>query len=59
MMTGVGPTLLQWSDKEFGVGMGQVPGEGSGDPFQYSCLGNSMNRGAWWATVYGAARSRT
>ena len=59
MMTGVGPTLLQWSDKEFGVGMGQFPGEGSGYPFQYSCLGNSMNRGAWWATVYGAARSRT
>ena len=31
-------------------------GEGSGNPLQYSCLGNSMDRGAWWATVHGVAR---
>ena len=30
-------------------------GEGNGNPLQYSCLGNPMDRKAWWATVYGAA----
>ena len=34
------------------------PGEGSGNPLQYSCLDNSMNRGAWQATVHGVARAR-
>ena len=32
------------------------PAEGSGNPLQYSCLGNPMDRGAWWATVHGAAK---
>ena len=32
-------------------GLGRSPGEGNGNPLQYSCLGNPMNRGAWWATV--------
>ena len=36
---------------------GQSPGEGNGYPLQYSCLENSMDRGAWWATVYGIAES--
>ena len=31
-------------------GLGRSLGEGNGNPFQYSCLGNPMNRGAWWAT---------
>ena len=31
---------------------GLIPGEGSGNPLQYSCLGNPMDRGAWWATVH-------
>ena len=31
------------------------PGEGNGNPLQYFCLGNSMDRGAWWATVLGVA----
>ena len=31
-------------------------GEGNGNPIQYSCLGNSMDGGAWWATVHGVAR---
>ena len=31
-------------------GLGKSPGEGNGNPFQYSCLENSMDRGAWWAT---------
>ena len=34
-------------------------GEGNGTPLQYSCLGNPMEGGAWWATVHGVARSRT
>jgi len=36
--------------------LGRSPGEGSGNPFQYSCLGNPMDRGAWWAIVHGVAR---
>ena len=31
-------------------------GEGDGNPLQYSCLGNPMDRGAWWATVHGSQR---
>ena len=34
-------------------------GEGNGNPLQYSCLENPMNRGAWWAAVHGVAKSRT
>ena len=40
-------------------GLGRSPGEEDGNPLQYSCLGNSMDRGAWWATVYGIAKSQT
>jgi len=39
--------------------LGKFPGEGNGNPFQYSCLGNPMDRGAWQATVHGVAKSRT
>ena len=35
------------------------PGEGNGNTLQYSCLRNPMDRGAWWATVHGVAKSRT
>ena len=35
------------------------PGGGQGNSFQYSCLGNPMDRGTWWAAVYGVAQSRT
>ena len=35
------------------------PGEGNGNPFQYSCLENPMDGGAWWATVHGVVKSRT
>ena len=38
-------------------GSGRCPGEGNGKPFQYSCLENSMDGGAWWATVHGIAES--
>ena len=34
-------------------GSGRSPGEGNGNPLQYPCLGNLMNRGAWWATAHG------
>ena len=37
---------------------GRFPGEGNGNPLQYSCLKNSMDRGAWWATVHGSQRVR-
>ena len=40
-------------------GLGRSPGEGNGNPLQYSCLENSMDWGAWWATVHGVAKSRT
>ena len=40
-------------------GSGRSPGEGNGKQLQYSCLGNSMDRGAWWATVPGVAKSWT
>ena len=40
-------------------GSGRSPGGGNGNPFQYSCLGNSTDRGAWWATVHGVAESDT
>ena len=35
------------------------PGEGHGNPLQYSCLENLMDRGAWWATVHGVTKSQT
>ena len=40
----------------FHPGSGRSPGGGNGNPLQYSCLGNSMDRGAWRATVHGVAR---
>ena len=40
-------------------GWARSPGEGNGSPFQYSSLDNSMDRGAWWATVYGVMNSQT
>ena len=40
-------------------GSGKSPGEGNGNPFQHSCLGNSMLKGAWLATVHGVAKSQT
>ena len=40
-------------------GLGRSPGEGNGNSLQYSCLGNPMDRGAWWATVHEVAKSWT
>ena len=36
--------------------LGRAPGEGKGNSLQYSCLGNPMDRGGWWATVYGVSK---
>ena len=40
-------------------GVGRSPGEGNGNPLQYSCLGNPMDRVVWWATVHGVTKSQT
>ena len=40
-------------------GLGRSPGEGNGNPLQYSCLENPMDRGAWRAAIHGVAKSRT
>ena len=40
-------------------GLGRCPGEGNGNSLQYSCLGNLMDKGAWWATGHGVAKSKT
>ena len=40
-------------------GSEKSPGGGNDNPLQYSCLGNSMDRGGWWATVHGVAKSWT
>ena len=54
--------LASAGDEEDGgsvPGSGRSPGEGNGNPLQCSCLGNPINRGAWWATVHGVAKSQT
>ena len=40
-------------------GSGRSPGEGNGNPLQYSCLENPMDREAWWVIVHGVAKSQT
>ena len=40
-------------------GLGRSPGGGHGNPLQYSCLENPMDRGAWWATVHRVTKSQT
>ena len=39
-------------------GLGRSPGEGNGNPLQYSSLRNLMDRGAWWSTVFGVTKSQ-
>ena len=46
-------------DKGSVPGLGRSPGEGNGNPLQYSCLEYSMDRGVWQATVPGVTKSRT
>ena len=45
-------------DEALILGLGRSPGGGHGNPLQYSCLENSMDRGAWWALVHGVAKSQ-
>ena len=40
-------------------GLGKFPGEGNGNPFQYSCLENPMDRETWWATLHRVTKSQT
>ena len=40
-------------------GLNELNGEGNGNPLQYSCLENTMDGGAWWASIYGVAESDT
>ena len=40
-------------------GWGRSPGGGNGNPLQYCCLENPMDRGAWWATIHGVTKSQT
>ena len=59
------PGLIPWSeesacnagDRGLITGLGRFSGEGNGNPPQYSCLENSMDREAWWATVHGITKS--
>ena len=51
--------LRRWGDLGLTPGSGRSPGGGNGNPFQYSWLGNPMDRGAWWATVHGVTKSST
>ena len=50
-----------WNSRDLGSvpELGRSPGEGNGNPLQYSCLENPMDRGAWWAIVHGVAKSLT
>ena len=68
MSRGPGASLVAQSGKESAYnagdpglvpGLGRSPGKGNGNPLQYSCLENAMDRGAWWATVHGVAKSET
>ena len=43
-------------DADLIPGLGRFPRGGNGNPLQYSCLGNLMDRGAWWATIHGVKR---
>ena len=45
-------------DLSLNPGSGKSPREGNGNPLQYYCLGNPMERGAWWATVHGVTKSQ-
>ena len=48
-----------WGDMGLIPGLGRSPGEGHGNPLQYPCLENPMDREAWWAIVHGVTESQT
>jgi len=49
-------SACQTGDTDLIPGWGRSPGGGNGNPLQYSCLENPMDRGAWWATVHGVTK---
>ena len=55
------PPVNAGNKRDIGLipGLGRSPGEGTGNPFQYSCLETSMDRGAWQTTFHGVAKSQT
>ena len=54
-------SVVKNSPKDMGLipGLGRSLGKGNGNPLQYSCQGNPMDRGAWWTTVHGVEKSQT
>ena len=52
-------STFNMGDQGFIPGLGRSPGEGNGNPLQYSCLENPMDSGAWQATVCGSQKSLT
>ena len=59
--SGKEPDLPTGNARDMGLtpGSERVPGEGHGNPAQYSCFENPMDRGDWWATVHGITQSQT
>ena len=51
-------SLTAMQETVFDPWVGKIPVEGNGNPFQYSCLENSLGGGAWQVTVYGVSKSR-
>ena len=49
--------LVNTEDTDSIPALGRPSGEGNGNPLQYSCLGNPMDREAWWAVVHGVTKS--
>ena len=58
-MKNLAPNAGDIRDVGSGASLGRSPRGGDGNPLQYSCLENSMDRGAWWATVYRVAQLDT
>ena len=48
-----------WETRVRSLGWEESPGEGNGNPLQYSCLENPMDKEAWWATVRGVTKNQT
>ena len=59
-MTNLAPkTVHKQQDKLIGISFQGYHGEGNGNPLQYSCLENPMDRGAWWAIVHKVTKSQS
>ena len=59
MVKNLPPKAVDIKDVDSIPGLGRSPGGGHGNPLQYSCLENPMNREAWQATIHEVAKSRT